>query len=53
MVNGGDVLVKNVRVKQREEVVCANVTLLWQMDGKSEKYNDCEYPLVDFKEVLK
>jgi len=39
--NGFHVDVRNITVNG--DVVCADIILDWQLDGKTERYNGCEY----------
>ena len=55
MINGGDVIVKNLRIKKREKIVMANITLVEEDMGdghyKEERIQDCDYPFKLFKEL--
>ena len=42
-INGADVMVRNIKIRKREKMVCADVTLINDDEGRSEKYNDCNY----------
>ena len=42
-INGAYVDVVNIKIKQREQKVYADVKLVKQMDGTTERHNDCEY----------
>lgn len=41
--NGAYAQAVNVRVNNRDKKVTADVKLVKQMDGVTERYNDCEY----------
>ena len=44
-VNGACVDVENLEVDEEENIVRCTVTLNYQMDGKQERFSNCEYPL--------
>lgn len=47
-VNGGDVIVKNLRILKRDKIVKADITFIEQDMGdgysRKEQIKDCEYP---------
>ena len=43
-INGAYVDVINIKINKKDKVVTADVKLVKQMDGVTERYNDCEYP---------
>jgi len=43
--NGGCVFAKNITANKTENRAYADIELCWQMDGRSEKYSECFYPL--------
>jgi len=46
-INGAYIDVSNIKILK--DKVIATIELVYQMDGKSEKYTGCEYPISLFK----
>ena len=51
--NGGYINVNNITIDKEKELVYADVELVFQMDGKTEKYTNLEYPFSMFKKEMK
>ena len=43
-INGAYVDVRNVRIHKKEKLVTADIIIVRQMDGTSQRFNNCEYP---------
>jgi hypothetical protein len=52
-LSGVDAIAKNVRIKKTENRVYADIILKWYEEGRSERHNDCYYPLTDIQERVK
>ena len=50
-INGACVRVVNLEIKKRENKVIADVILDYQIDRRTERYNDCEYKLDDLMKI--
>ena len=52
-LSGVDAVAKNVRIKKSENKVYADIILKWYEEGRSERHNDCYYPLDEMEERVK